>query len=185
MEFILVTVILVLLLTLIERSIPTGPKSQPQKATAPAPQGDDTQQEKPLYFQGYFRPKNPEKYLGDAENIIFRSSLEFKMMQYLDAPPAVLKWQSEELAIRYFHPHRRKYWRYWPDFIVYTKHETVVVEVKPHSQRYPPVQSDDPSAYKEWLVNRNKWAAARKWCRQKGWRFAVVTERQIKKLKYH
>ena len=42
MEFILVTVILVLLLTLIERSIPTGPKSQPKKATAPAPQGDDT-----------------------------------------------------------------------------------------------------------------------------------------------
>lgn len=33
-------------------------------------------QKKGKYYQGKYKPKNPEKYVGDINNIIFRSSWE-------------------------------------------------------------------------------------------------------------
>lgn len=45
---------------------------------------------------GRFYPKNPQKYSGDPNNIIYRSLLERNLMSYFDKNPNILKWASEE-----------------------------------------------------------------------------------------
>ena len=52
--------------------------------------------------QGYYKAKNPDKYIGDPELIIFRSSWEFGFCKYCDMSPSVLRWSSEPISIPYF-----------------------------------------------------------------------------------
>ena len=52
--------------------------------------------------QGYYKAKNPDKYIGDTELIIFRSSWEFGLCKYCDMSPSVLRWSSEPVSIPYF-----------------------------------------------------------------------------------
>ena len=49
------------------------------------------------YHQGLYAPKFPEKYRGNAANIIFRSSWEKLAFQWCDLNPRVVAWASEEL----------------------------------------------------------------------------------------
>ena len=53
-------------------------------------------------YKGKYRPQNPEKYMGDCRNIIYRSMWERKCMKYFDNNPSIVKWASEELAIPYY-----------------------------------------------------------------------------------
>ena len=46
--------------------------------------------------QGYFTPKNPEKYKGDPTNIIYRSGWEFKFFSYCDTNESVITDPFEE-----------------------------------------------------------------------------------------
>jgi hypothetical protein len=43
-----------------------------------------------MSYKGWFRPKNPIKYKGDAANIVYRSSWELRVMKHLDIDPNVL-----------------------------------------------------------------------------------------------
>ena len=52
-----------------------------------------------MSYKGWFRPKNPIKYKGDAANIVYRSSWELRVMKHLDINPNVLWWASEELTL--------------------------------------------------------------------------------------
>jgi len=54
-----------------------------------------------MSYKGTFKPKNPSKYNGDANNIIYRSLWELRVMKYLDDHPKVIWWASEELIIPY------------------------------------------------------------------------------------
>ena len=42
-------------------------------------------------YKGKFTPDNPSKYMGDVENIIYRSGWERRAMKYFDVNPGVLK----------------------------------------------------------------------------------------------
>ena len=55
-------------------------------------------------YKGRFQPKNPKKYNGDANNIIYRSTWEVRVMKWLDEHPNVVWWASEELPIPYKSP---------------------------------------------------------------------------------
>ena len=57
-----------------------------------------------MSYKGWFRPKNPKKYKGDAENVIYRSNWELRVMKHFDEDPNVLWWASEELVIPYRSP---------------------------------------------------------------------------------
>ena len=70
------------------------------------------------FYQGRFKPDNPQKYKGDASNIIYRSGWELKLMRYLDKHPHVTRWNSEEIIIPYRSPIDGKMHRYFPDFYV-------------------------------------------------------------------
>jgi hypothetical protein len=60
------------------------------------------------YHQGLFHPQNPEKYKGDSNNIIYRSSWELKFMKYCDRNDKILEWGSEEFFIPYLDPTTNK-----------------------------------------------------------------------------
>ena len=54
-----------------------------------------------MAYQGLFKPKNPQKYVGDPNKIVYRSSWECKVMSWLDKTPEILTWASEELIVPY------------------------------------------------------------------------------------
>ena len=55
-------------------------------------------------FKGIYKPINPKKYVGNPNNIIYRSLLERRFMVYCDNNPGIVQWASEELPIRYYNP---------------------------------------------------------------------------------
>lgn len=135
-----------------------------------------------------WKPKNPQKYKGNVENIWARSSWEVKVMIWLDLSDNVIYWSSEELAIRYYNPIDNKIHRYFPDFIVKVRKrdqsETVyVLEVKPEYQTKEPVKRKQTKKYLEeqvtYVVNQSKWKAATEFCKDHGWIFQVITERDL------
>lgn len=140
------------------------------------------------FHQGKYAPKNPQKYVGDPNNIIYRSSWEKKAMVFFDNNPGILKWGSEELIIPYISPVDNRVHRYFPDFAVLykTRDEQVkraLIEVKPLAQCSPPKTKKktkrmlaETSTY---LVNQAKWDAARAWCSNNGFEFMVLTEKEL------
>ena len=140
-------------------------------------------------YKGFFRPKNPKKYQGDPNNIVYRSRWELKLMMYLDDHKDVIAWSSEELIIPYRSPIDGKIHRYFPDFKV-TKinsdgnKETVLIEVKPLAQTKPPEKKQTITKryiteVKTWGVNEAKWKAAQSFCADRGWSFHIFTEREL------
>lgn len=139
-----------------------------------------------MAWRGKFRPKNPEKYAGDPTAIIYRSSLELKVMRKFDTSPNVLKWASEELVVPYYNPVKHRPARYFPDFIVQRKDgKTMMVEVKPAKESAPPVHKKGKKRQAiineelTWATNKAKWDAARAFCAKNGWEFVILTEKDI------
>ena len=138
--------------------------------------------------KGRFRPKNPQKYKGDANNIIYRSTWEIKVMNYLDDNPNVLWWGSEELPIPYYNPIDKKMHRYFPDFIAKMRKAdgkvmTYIIEVKPEKQTQPPTQTRKTKTFLQeaitYEINKAKWYAAEEFCKDHGWQFQILTEKHL------
>lgn len=139
-----------------------------------------------MAYSGIFRPKNPEKYAGDAQNIIYRSTWEAKVMTWLDKNPSIITWASEEIAIPYYSPVDNKWHRYFPDFLVKVrtqdgKTRTMMLEVKPKKQTKPPekrkrVTKQYITEVATWGVNQAKWKSAIEYCKDRGWEFKILTE---------
>ena len=96
-----------------------------------------------MTYKGLFKPKNPSKYKGNVNEIVYRSSWEKKMMIYCDTTASVVEWGSEELVIPYVSPWDGRYHRYFPDFYVKVKDRSgklqkYIIEVKPKNQCTPP-----------------------------------------------
>lgn len=139
-----------------------------------------------MAWKGKFRPKNPHKYAGDINDIVYRSSWELKVMRKFDTSESVTQWASECLAIPYYDPVKRRARRYFPDFVVRKKDgSTMVVEVKPLKESSAPTHKKGKrrsSIIKEeltWATNKAKWEAATRFCERNGWQFVVLTEKEI------
>lgn len=142
-----------------------------------------------MVYQGFFKPKNPQKYKGNPSNIIYRSSWELRLMNYLDNHPDVIQWQSEEFFIPYKSPIDGKWHRYFPDFLVKKKTkdglvETVLIEVKPEAQTKPPKRQEKITRkylteVKNWGTNEAKWKAALEYCKDRNWKFQIITEKEL------
>lgn len=132
-------------------------------------------------------PKNPDKYIGDVNNIISRSSWETRLLNWLDASPSVLCYNSEEFIVPYISPIDGRPHRYFVDFLAKVKTrsgiKTYAIEVKPQREMVPPVQSKNKKKMltetTTYLVNQAKWEAARAICKQKGIEFIVLNENDL------
>lgn len=142
------------------------------------------------YKQGIFQPKNREKCLNKkGEDIVFRSFLEFKVMNVCDENPNVLTWSSEKTIIPYFNPVENRIARYFIDFYIELKTESgtrkCLVEVKPERQTKPPVPSNRKKMQTvlyeniQYTVNNAKWKAAKEYAKKKGYEFLLLTEKDI------
>ena len=144
------------------------------------------------FFQGYYKPKNIEKYIGPTP-IIYRSSWEYKFCIWCDENQKVLNWSSEPIEIKYLFRKDNKAHRYFPDF--YFKQLKVdqsiveyLVEIKPKPQIQkpkPPKRNSKKAlaSYKflaeEYIKNMDKYNAARQYCKNRNWQFIVLTEDTI------
>ena len=147
-----------------------------------------------MSYKGKYRPKNPNKYKGNPSNIIYRSLLERRFMVYLDNNPSILKWSSEEIIIPYISPIDNRVHRYFPDFFMKYKNSKGIVEelieVKPHSQCFPPNPNKKLTKtgrtskrylkeVQTYIVNDAKWNAAMKYCKDRKWKWRILTEKDI------
>ena len=137
------------------------------------------------YKQGKYIPRLPKKYKGDYRNIVYRSSWEYKFMQWCDNTSSVVEWGSEEIAIPYISPVDGKRHKYYPDFYVKVKNKKYMVEVKPNRQtKEPKTQKKLTKRYVTevvtYSVNRAKWKAAEEFCKDYGWEFMLITEKELK-----
>lgn len=127
--------------------------------------------EKSRTKQGYYRVKNRDKYIGDPNLIIYRSSWEFALCKWADASPSILRWSSEPLKIPYYDrvsklvecrklgldPNNPKNWvikNYNTDFFIeIDKGNNIVekwlIEVKPEHKLKKPIPPKQEATLKE------------------------------------
>ena len=138
-----------------------------------------------MRYRGKYRVSNPRKYKGNARNVVYRSSWEYKFMQWCDSHPSVEEWASEEIIIPYISPVDGKRHRYFPDFYVKVGNKKYIAEVKPLKQtKEPKTQKRNTKKYisevMTYAVNKAKFKAADEFCKDHGWEFMVVTEKELK-----
>ena len=140
--------------------------------------------------QRKFYPRNPKKYRGDPTQIFMRSSWETSVAIWLDTNPSVVELTSETVVIPYISPIDNKPHRYFVDFWMKVKNKdgrliTYLIEVKPYAQSVPPVMSKGKhkktilNEQATYLVNQSKWKYAKIYAEQRGWKFIVLTEKEI------
>lgn len=144
-----------------------------------------------MSYKGRYKVKNPEKYKGDFMNCIFRSLWERKFMKYCDHNENVISWSSEEVRIPYRSPLDGRIHSYFVDFWMKVRRtngeiKTYLVEIKPEKQTRPPMLEENkrmtPSKVKQiktFALNKEKWNAATNYCKEKGWNFIILTEKQL------
>ena len=136
-------------------------------------------------YKGLYKPTNPKKYVGNPNQIVYRSLLERRFMRYCDLNPDIEYWASEELPIRYYNPLDKKYHRYFPDFIIKTiKNDKFVIEIKPSRQTAKPkTPKKKTKSYMrenfEYIKNQAKWAAAKNYCEDNNMKFKIITEKEL------
>ena len=145
-----------------------------------------------MSYKGKYKPKNPDKYLGDPTKITYRSLWERRFMVFCDGNDSVISWGSEEVVIPYISPIDNRKHRYFVDFIVETKNkkgfkEVTLIEVKPKAQCKEPTKNNKKPTRRfirevaRWGVNSAKWKAATEFEENKGWKFKILTEDDLVK----
>jgi hypothetical protein len=121
--------------------------------------------------QGYYKIQNREKYIGDPNLCIYRSSWEYGFSKWCDYSPSVKRWSSEPMKVPYYDrvskldeckklgldPNNPKNWvvkNYNLDFwCEIDKGEGIVekwfVEIKPKDQLKKPVPPSNTAPLKE------------------------------------
>ena len=116
-----------------------------------------------------FQVKNMErvKYHSDklGKDFLFRSNLERRYAERLDADDTIAVWHYEYTNLPYFYEGKLR--KYIADFtVVMGDGSHRVIELKPKKLK------DNPK-------NVAKFEAATKWCEKNGWTYEVVTEKDF------
>ena len=141
-----------------------------------------------MSYRGKYTIKKPEKYAGDASNVIFRSLWERNAFRWCENNPNVKLWNSEGVVVPYKCSVDNKLHRYFVDLLIEMDNKKVfLVEIKPKSQTMPPnKKSRKTKRYINEVVtfskNQDKWNAADKFAKHNGWQFQVWTEETLKNL---
>jgi hypothetical protein len=141
------------------------------------------------FSKGFYKPRHPEKYKGDVNKIVYRSSWELDFCRFLDNNQRVIEWASEPFFIPYVKPTDKREHKYFPDFwIKYISKDgeiiQEVIEIKPASQMVAP----NPTGKKPkqqlyegitYAINVAKWKAATDFCAKYGMKFRLMNENTL------
>lgn len=141
------------------------------------------------YKQGTFTPVAPTKYKG-SQPIIYRSEPELLIMKWMDKHPAIIEWSSESIVIPYLKPTDNKVHRYYMDFSCVfqdCKGNKVryLIEYKPSKQTVAPKNTLGKSPKTllhekiNFAVNMAKWNAAKSFAENHGYKFLIITEKNL------
>ena len=140
-------------------------------------------------YKGRYKVLNPLKYHGDPTNVIYRSSWELKFMKWCDQNSSVIEWGSETVVIPYKSPIDLKIHRYFVDFFIMVKQSdgTVVrylIEIKPERfTKPPPIPQRKTKQFInevfQYGVNEAKWKSANEFCSDRGFKFLILTEKDL------
>lgn len=136
------------------------------------------------YKQGYINPLSCKKLFESERNkpIIYRSSWEKRFIIWCESCKKVKHWGSECVGIPYILPIDNKTHTYYPDFVVEMDNgDVLIVEIKPLNQIEQPA-NDNSYAMMTWLKNCSKWNAVKEVCKQKNYKFCILTEKTINRL---
>ena len=109
-------------------------------------------------------------------------------MNWCDLNDSVQEWGSEEIVIPYRSPIDNRYHRYFVDFYVKVVNDNVtemyLVEVKPYRfTQEPKIPKRRTKRFiqevKQWGVNLAKWEAAEEFCKDRNWKFKIITEKEL------
>ena len=132
------------------------------------------------YHQGIINPATLHKYYKGCSDdpIIYRSGLELQFIEYCENSPMVAKWASEPIQINYFNRLLGRTQNYYPDYIIENdKGVRCIVEVKPYNQTIKPDVTDSTWLKEAWVVNVDKWKAAKAFADANDMKFIIVTEK--------
>lgn len=154
----------------------------------------------PDYYQGLYKVKNRQKYMGD-DNPIFKSSIEKRAFYYFDHNINILRWGYEIVSVPYFFTLDQKWHKYIVDAYAEVrgtdgKMKNYLIEIKPQSQNVwdvngkivmpkPPKRKTAKSwqNYQKRMIeatrNACKWEAAKRFCIERGWEFKIVTDKNL------
>lgn len=133
--------------------------------------------------KGKFIPENIDKYLGDASNIVYRSTIEAEWFLWFDQTDDIISWASEPFPIKYKFDSKEK--DYWFDVLLKIRNRdssesSYICEIKPNNKLYPPVKKRSKyflNEIKEFRMNYYKWYYAYVWCEDKEYEFGILNEK--------
>ena len=140
-----------------------------------------------MAYSGIYTLKNKQKYKGNPNGIVYRSLWEKQCFMWCDTNSSVKSWVSEEVVIPYFYDVDKHYHRYFVDLLIQFEDKTVLVEIKPKKETMPPeFKGRRTKRYLEesftFVKNQNKWAAAKEYAEDRGWKFEVWTEDTLRAI---
>lgn len=139
-------------------------------------------------YKGKYKLRKPEKYKGDPNQVVYRSSWERAAFKWCEMNSAVAEWSAEEVVIPYLDEATKRRRRYFIDLWIKWKNgKCTLIEIKPAKQLKPPKKPkrqtkrfiDESMTF---VTNRCKWKAATEFAQKKGWTFQVWTENELKKI---
>lgn len=145
---------------------------------------------KSSFHQSYYIAVNKDKCKSNT--VICRSLLEKRFSTYLDLNENIKYWYSEAISIKYINQWDKKEHLYYPDFIFESVNgEKVIVEVKPYRQLQKPKEPKNKTkkaienyktSLKMYITNMSKVQAAKSFAEANGYKFILVTEKDLDKL---
>lgn len=143
---------------------------------------------KSKYYSGKFKPKHPEKYAGDVDNITYRSLWERNVLRWMDENTDIISYASEEVVIPYRCATDNKIHRYFIDLYFENKAgKKYIIEIKPKKETAPPKNPGRRtkkyiSESLTYIKNQSKWEAAQEFAMKHGLIFDVWTEDTLRSL---
>jgi hypothetical protein len=150
------------------------------------------------YKQGKYILKNPHTYVGNPDQIYYRSQWEKMFMLWVDSLSGlqntpIISWNSEEVKIPYFFTLDNKKHTYYVDFAMKYRHGngeiiTCLIEIKPYMQTQLPQlpKTKTQKSMKNYAIrmveyqkNQAKWEAAREYCDKCNMEFKIITEYEL------
>jgi hypothetical protein len=146
-----------------------------------------------MAYSGIYKVKNKEKYIGNPNNVFYRSLWERQTFVWADISNSVSKWSSEEIVIPYVCGTDGKVHKYFVDLFLKmsTTEESLLVEIKPHKETIKPIKPKSNRASSQrtfilesykYIKNISKWEAATKFANSNGWKFVIWDENMLQSL---